>query len=79
MQFEIGKYYKLRDGRVVGPLLPWDEDNLSMGYQVEKKLDGYYLMWDAEGKFDGFVIAKANDAHSHLDLVEVVAETPENR
>lgn len=61
------------------PLLPWDENNPSMGYQVEKKLDGYYLMWDTEGKFDGFTVAKANDAHSHLDLVEVVAETPENR
>lgn len=76
MQIETGKHYKMRDGRVVGPMLPWNENDLSKGYKVDQILDGYLLLWDTEGKFDGFNNPSDNDEHAHYDLVEVVDETP---
>lgn len=77
MKIESGKHYQMRDGRIVGPVQPWDENNLSVGYHAEQKLDGYYLMWDEEGKFDGFVVPSANDKHAHLDLVAAVGKPTE--
>ena len=79
MKIEIGKHYRMRDGRVAGPVLPWDENDPSKGYRAEQIIDGYLLMWNVDGKFDGFLASQDNNEHAHLDLVEVVCETPENR
>ena len=77
MKNEAGKFYRMRDGRVVGPMMLRDENDRSKGFRVSEPHDNLLLMWDESGKFDGFISRRHNDEHDHLDLEEEVSGTAE--
>ena len=67
---EAGKYYKMRDGRTVGPL-----EKVDGLWITEDYVDGYAPMWDKEtGKCEFFTTPSINDTYNRHDLIEEVAQ-----
>ena len=71
---EAGKYYRMRNGNVIGPLKP-DPDLL--GFTVDQQVDGYFPGWCLDGTGDFFLPGDENN--SHYDLLEEVNPSEEEK
>lgn len=65
MQLENGKCYKMRDGRVVGPVWGHEAEGF---YSPSDKIDGFYPVWYPDGRCN-FWDDERDGARLQYDLV----------
>jgi hypothetical protein len=81
MKIEVGKFYRTRDGRKVGPVVMWSESNVWHPFEVTYEPDDYDLrdgLWSTEGECDegsqADLIAECQD--EEVNPLEVKSKTP---
>ena len=63
MKLEVGKYYVLASGQIVGPM--FDEVNeWETLYMSNDNVDGFMPVWNEDGSADFFVWSENNPAHN---------------
>ena len=76
MKIEEGKFYKMRNGRVVGPM-EWTTDDansscwVANNYQSHEAVDGYAGLWSEDGTECFFYVGTSDPQY---DLVEAVEQ-----
>ena len=70
INLEVGKYYKLNNGHIVGPM---EVDN-DGGFFVRGIVDRYFGLWTKDGLCDFFTTKADNAEHSCYDVKGIYDE-----
>lgn len=72
MKLEVGKYYVLASGQVVGPLRCEDSEEGNI-YSCSGYVDYFFPMWTEDGKADFF--SRKEDNYPEHDIVKEFDES----